>query len=354
MSRTSLFASLLAVAATSLQAGPVFNYTVGSGVIVGDQVYNGFVAAGNRWSALFSDPVTINVHIDYQSLGSGILGSTSNAFYSTTYANARLKLAADATTAADATAVANLPVGPLSFAINHTNDCGNCTTPYLDNNADNDNLNVDVTGAEAKALGILSANNAALDGSITFSSNFAFDFDPSNGVTAGQYDFVGVATHEIGHLLGFVSSVDDYDFCGASPTPAGCPGGHAISEAIDEPTVLDLFRYSTDSGFGTIMDQSADNRAKYFSINGGATLGPQFARGTNFGDGRQASHWKDNLGLGIMDPTAAPGELLAISQNDVLALDVIGWNAVATPEPFTSGLLAIGIAALVGLRRRSA
>ena len=33
----------------------------------------------------------------------------------------------------------------------------------------------------------------------------------------------------------------------------------------------------------------------------------------NGSHGRQASHWQDHLGLGILDPTASAGELLAIS-----------------------------------------
>ena len=332
--------TLLLTAAASLQAGPVFNYTLGSGVTLGDQVYNGFVAAGHRWSTIFSDPVTINVLIDYQSLGAGILGSASNVGYTTTYSNIKSKLAADSTTTSDSTAVANLQAGSaLTFAINRTADCGNCSTPYLDNNANHDNLSVAYSGAQGKALGLITANNAALDGSITFSSGFAFDFDSSDGITGGQFDFIGVAAHEIGHLLGFVSTVDDLDAGGGS-------------EATIEPTVLDLFRFSTDSGFGTRIDLSADARVKYFSIDGGVTAGPQFATGANFGDGRQASHWKDNLGLGIMDPTAAPGELLAISFNDRQALDVIGWNLITTPEPFTGGLLAMGLAVLGTLRRQ--
>lgn len=50
-----------------------------------------------------------------------------------------------------------------------------------------------------------------MDGSITFNSKRTFDFDPSNGITAGQFDFVGTATHEIGHVLGFISGVDILD-----------------------------------------------------------------------------------------------------------------------------------------------
>jgi hypothetical protein len=33
-----------------------------------------------------------------------------------------------------------------------------------------------------------------------------------------------------------------------------------------------------------------------------------FSTGKTFGDGPQASHWKDSLGLGMMDPTAGTGE----------------------------------------------
>src|SRR5262249_44836054 len=52
------------------------------------------------------------------------------------------------------------------------------------------------------------------------------------------------------------------------------------------------------------------------------------------GDGRQASHWKDNLGIGIMDPTSVPaGQANVVTTRDIQALDVIGWNVVLPSGP---------------------
>lgn len=42
------------------------------------------------------------------------------------------------------------------------------------------------------------------------SFDFSFDFNHNN-VAPGKINFVGVAAHEIGHALGFVSGVDDID-----------------------------------------------------------------------------------------------------------------------------------------------
>ncbi|MBW8001142.1 MAG: PEP-CTERM sorting domain-containing protein [Planctomycetes bacterium] len=66
----------------------------------------------------------------------------------------------------------------------------------------------------------------------------------------------------------------------------------------------------------------------------------QLATGAYNGDGNQASHWKDGLGLGILDPTLAPGELSTITYNDLVAMDLIGWEIV--PEPTTILTLALG------------
>ena len=90
-------------------------------------------------------------------------------------------------------------------------------------------------------------------------------------------------------------------------------------------------RHSDDSfAAGAIVDLTADARSKYVSFDGGVTAGTEgrdhFSTGEIFGDGNYAGHWRDNLGLGILDPTAGGGELLFATELDINALDVIGFD----------------------------
>jgi hypothetical protein len=106
--------------------------------------------------------------------------------------------------------------------------------------------------------------------SITFSSDFSFDFDPTDGITAGQYDFIGIATH----ALGFVSGVDVLNF--NSPS-----NGTFQADRFTYVSPLDLYRFSADAtaAFPGARDWAADTRTKYFSIDGGVTQIAGFAAG---------------------------------------------------------------------------
>ena len=332
------------------RATTIFNIT---GTTGDSQADGAFDQAAAWWSGLLMDNVTINLQRGAASLGSGVLAQTANVMATYTYTQVRTALTNDVTSATDTTAVANLPAGSsVGMLLNRTSNSPNgsgSATPYVDNDGDANNTTIRVSNANARALGLL-APSSAVDGSINFNntSGFTWDFDQSNGITAGAFDFVGILIHEIGHLLGFVSGVDVLD--GNSP-PIGGPFGDSLFTYV---SVLDLYRYSTLSDANNVIDWTADTRAKYFSIDGGTTALGNFSTGVNFGDGRQASHWKDNLGLGIMDPTFAPGELGQVSALDLQALDSIGWNLTAVPEPSSIALAVAGLLGMFLVKRRSA
>lgn len=342
---TALMAAAMAVQA---EAGLVFNFNAAPGMSA--QAIQGFAAAGARWSGLFSDNITVNIDVDFRALSPGVLGSASSTQATYGYSTVRNALVADKTSADDNTATANLQGGTnFNMLINRTGNNpngGGSSTPYLDNTGANTST-IRMTNANAKALGLLSGTSAAVDASIAFSSSFGFDFDPSDGITAGLFDFIGIATHEIGHALGFISGVDVLDI--NNPV--------FLDDQFTYVSTLDLYRYSSRSAAVGAIDWTAGDvtSPKYFSLDGGATnAGATFSTGRVVGDGNQASHWKDNLGLGIMDPTAAPGELLAISGMDIRAFDVIGYNLITSPvpEPASVAMWALGALGLTYARRK--
>jgi hypothetical protein len=316
-----------------------------------NSVKGAFNQAAALWSTRLSDNVTVNITVDYAALGPGILGSTSSVSSLVSYANFRTALIGDISSSLDTTATTNLQAGPSLRYV--TNDSSGLGTRVVDQDGSTNNTFLSMNKANAKALGLtIDANNVAInyatsDGGITFSSVFgsSFDFDRSDGINSGQQDFIGIAAHEIGHALGFTSGVDVVDNNFTT---------NLNGFVIFKPT--DMFRFSgaadtTIAGFGKVMDLAVGG-TPYFSVDKGTTNLGAFSTGRTNGDGQQASHWKDNLGLGIMDPTAGNGELLVITNRDLQMFDAIGWNlSAAVPEPGTLAFLGIGLLSF-GLRRR--
>jgi hypothetical protein len=349
--------------------------------------------------------VTINLGVGYSALGAGIIGSTGSTRYEVATQDVIAAIHDSGNSALDAgivtPALTSGTFNDPSFGAIHGVDMvrnaarsgnnGISTTAYqYDTSVTRDNARVVGTAANLKALGY-TLPTGTNDANITFSSAFNFDFDPTDGITAGYMDFIGVAIHEMGHALGFTSGVDLYDqYSGVGP---GAATGNSINwNNQTAGNILDLFRYSTDPnnaapGSGPVLDWSIGT-ASYFSVDGGQTAfngDALFATGAYNGDGSQASHFKDTASsaggcdgynqVGIMDPTYCYGEMGVVKADDLAAMDAIGWNlnvdvlsnlgytfsttqvydqyfgVSGVPEPMTWGTMLLGFGLVGGSMR---
>jgi len=295
-----------------------------------------FERAAMTWESWIADPITVTIDADLQDLmNPSVIGQANSVSFSFAYDVARDAMAADAADEADDAIVSALPTfAQASFSL-----------PTGITHAGGVQLNK----ATVKALGGTGFDEeyGATDATITFNTQFAFDFDSSDGIGAGLTDFETTALHEIGHALGFTSTVDLVDFA--------VDGG--LTGTVN-PTGLDLFRFENGTANDpetlaefTTAERSLDPNvdAIFDDLDGEARL----STGVETGDGRQASHWKDNnltgVLIGTMDPTLAPEQVFVLSTLDLRALDLIGYE-IAIPEPSTVWFTLCGL--LVWRRRR--
>jgi hypothetical protein len=333
---------------SSLQPGRIhtsnlsgFNIVIVPGAALAANVpaLQAFERAANQWEQYIRDPIVVTVNADLAPLAPNVLGSTNSFVLAGGYDEIRDAMVADAGDESDDVVATLLPTAagfsgflPAGFGFDGS---------------------LQLTKANAKALEFTGLDElfGVSDAQITFSSNFSFDFDNSNGVTLGQHDFETVAAHEIGHALGFISEVDFVDFV---------KGSNATSQNV-EPTTLDLFRFDdaaandpeTYAEFATYPRSLVPGNIEHFDQISNLYFGDEevlLATGVTQGDGRQASHWKDFFfTLGLLDPTLASGQISPIQANDLRAFDLIGYDIV--PEPSGAVLLLLGSVMAAALRR---
>ncbi len=343
-----LTATATTLAGLSIAPAQAVTFTLidSGGAGIGSQARLGFEVAASYWSSVLRDNTNINLSIGFSSLGSGVVGQTASNIVFADNSAVYGRLASDATSSLDRTAVGSLQ--PLTNGergqtyLSATTNALNATrtgyidtrTRFDDDSSINNAISV-VNTANAKALGMtrdafgspISQNG--LDGVVTFSSDFNFDFDPRDGITANSFDFIGTAVHEIGHALGFISGVDIYD---ALTGPTGFQFDRAAERsALVRP--LDYFRYSAPGR----LDWSTQN-TPYMSADGGRTQlfgNSLMSTGRLNGDGQQASHWKDSPrgdpSEGILDPTVGFGQTLEVTALDLAAYDMMGWDIAFDP-----------------------
>ena len=305
-----------------------------------------FDRAGQAWSAHFTNDITINISAGLSSSFSDptVIGNTSAVKFAMGYDQFRGYLLASAAKDPNNAIVASTPdnahfTATLPAGISLNTIQGQTQRIFLTTKANYKALNLPIN---------LDATYGANDATITFNSNFKFDYDNSNGVDADKIDFQSVATHELGHALGFLSAVDSVDILKHN--------GQSSTSLDLSP--LDLFRFR-DNTAGQDPSSLAEftNDPRYLDTGGNAILDDlslerALSTGRYTGDGLEASHWKDDAlsgqYLGIMDPSMNLGATETITANDIRALDLIGYD-VAIPEP--TGLAAMLSVIMVLLHR---
>ena len=149
-----------------------------------------------------------------------------------------------------------------------------------------------------------------------YSTNFPFDYDPSNGVTANTISLQDVIIHETGHALGSTSGVD------------------FRSNDIE---AMDIFRFRrTDGSSDFNPDTTAEFTARprwcvFNNPNDDVNL-DDIASEYRLSDGSpyQASHFREQVpAIGIMDPAFSYGETFYPNfyrASDLMLFDSIGYD----------------------------
>ncbi len=259
----------------------------------------GFVAAVNYvvnlYDTTFTNAVTVNIDLGYgeiagQSLGAGALGESETYFDSFDYSTAVNALTGNEPSNTQKAAYSTLPgSSPLSGG-----------TLWM-------------STAEEKALGLLDANNSAIDGYVGLSNSYPFSYPPGVTPAFGAYYFVGVLAHEFSEVMGRDSMLGE-----------GLGGTNSY-------TIMDLFRYSAAGA-----RQLSTGGPAYFSIDNGNTNLDSWNTDPN-GD---LGDWAASAGADAYLAFSPSGQVNSVSATDIELMNVLGWDTTPPASIVVSGTSA--------------
>ena len=297
-----------------------FSYAPGTSI---EQII-GFEMAGEIWSSYLNDDVTVRIYVESTDqlpedvVGAALPGKKQKVKYD----KLRDRMSEDLTTSEDSLAFDNLPSADKEFSVT------------IDGVELDKTKEFRITNANAKSLDLLDDDRKNLDGYIlvndlTGNDAVGWDYDAlrNDGISGNEVDFLSVAMHEIGHVLGFVSGIDDNDWLEVL-AESQSEGKEIKDKDFKFASPLDLYRYSDSTAANGKLDLSTGGDP-FFSIDGGSNRLGNFANGeySDFGgDGYQASHWQQYSSQGIMNPILPVGQRNQISNLDLTAMDVVGWD----------------------------
>jgi hypothetical protein len=131
---------------------------------------------------------------------------------------------------------------------------------------------------------------------------------------ANEFDFIGVAEHEITEVLG---RIYDLNYNGNGYVP------------------YDLFRFTNSAA----RSFSVNDTNVYFSIDDGATALKSFYTNVNLGD---VQDWQSSTPPDSFDAFVPSGHELILSSADLTAVDILGYDLNFIPPHLTGVRLSNG------------
>lgn len=271
--------------------------------------------AANKFSALYSNDVTIHITIQADTSYGALASSIANFGATTSYSVVRNAMVGSASTAASLSAVGFLPTDAPASAL-----AGGFR----------------VATAESKALGLSAANDPTSDGTIYVGSSANWNFNGTTTPAAGTYSLVEALEHEISEVMGRTTNMSQASWQWNSP--------------------VDLLRYTAPG----VLNLSAAATGVYFSVDGGKTLERAYnAPNNNYAD---IQDWASGAVVDSFDAYATTGQYTDMSLIDRELLNTLGWRSKTlsdiVPEPATWALMITGFgmtgSALRRRRRRAA